>query len=59
MSEATLGADDNVGSSHDADIDAAYDDDNPASDATASTPDTLEGDENSSHAADVDAGFED
>ena len=59
MSEATLGADDNVGSSHDADVDAAYDDENPASEAAGSSPDALDGDENTSHAADVDAGFKD
>ena len=59
MTEAALGADDNVGSSHDADVDAAYDDDNPASETAEASPDALDGEENTSHAADVDAGFKD
>lgn len=57
MSEATLG-DDNVGSSHDADVDAAYDDGDPASETAAASPDALDGEENTSHSADVDAGYD-
>jgi hypothetical protein len=52
-------ADDNVGSSHEADVDAAYDDDSTTDEPTVAFPDALGGDEDTSHAADVDAGYED
>ena len=59
MTEAALPADDDVGSSHDADVDAGYDEADPAADTAAASPDGLDGQEDSSHAADVDAGFDD
>jgi len=51
-------ADDNAGSSHDADVDAAYDDDEPATDLAAGSDDVAD-DTGTSHDADVDAGYQD
>jgi len=69
VSGAVLEGDDSVGSSHDADVDAAYDDDQPATDAAAGSddvdaisglggPDDGQGAGGDSHAADVDAGYD-
>jgi hypothetical protein len=51
-------SDDSVGSSHDADVDAGYDDDQPASD-TAAGSDGVVGGGQTSQDADVDAAYED
>lgn len=70
MSGAVLEGDDNVGSSHDADVDAAYDDDQPAADNAAGSddvdsisglggPDDGQGAGGDSHASDIDAGYDD
>lgn len=67
MTGAIFEGDDNVGSSHDADVDAAYDDDQPAADNAAGSDDleTTGGLDDQpaaggeSHAADIDAGFDD
>ena len=58
MSGAVYEEDDNVGSSHDADVDAGYDDDQPASDLAAGSDDAGGG-TGDSHAADVAAGSDD
>ncbi len=52
-------ADDNVGSSHDADVDAAYDDAGSTDEPTVAFPDALGGTEDTSHEADVEAGYDD
>ena len=57
MSGAVYEEDDNVGSSHDADVDAGYDDDQPASDLAAGSEDVVGGADDS-HSADIDAGHE-
>ena len=69
MSGAVLEGDDNVGSSHDADVDAAYDDDQPAGDNAAGSDDVNgisglggpddQGAGGASHGADIDAGYDD
>lgn len=64
MTEAALGADDNVGSSQQADIDAAYDDDTSGDaldDPAGGSADPLAGEQDAatSHEADVEAGFDD
>jgi hypothetical protein len=51
--------DDSVGSSHDADVDAGYDDDQPATDLAAGSEDALDGTGQTSQDADVDAAYED
>ncbi len=58
MTEAALPADDNVGSSHDADVDAAYDDGDPASETAEGSSDELGGEGDTSHDADIDAGYD-
>ena len=71
MSGAVYEGDDDVDSSHDADVDAAYDDDQPASDLAAGSEDPLDGvgglgvgedvtdgTSGSSHGADKAAGFD-
>ena len=59
MSGAVYEQDDNVGSSHDADVDAGFEDDQPASDLAAGSDDVVGGGNDTSHDADVDAGYED
>ena len=69
MTGAMYEEDDSVGSSHDADVDAAYDDDQPAGDNAAGSddvggitglggPDDAQGASGDSHAADIDAGYD-
>lgn len=58
MSGAVFESDDNVGSSHDADVDAGYDDGQPASDTAAGSEDVVGGGQTSQD-ADVDAAYED
>ena len=59
MSGAVFESDDNVGSSHDADVDAGYEDDQPASDTAAGSDDVVGGGGQTSQDADVDAAYED
>jgi hypothetical protein len=58
VSGAVFEQDDSVGSSHDADVDAGYDDDQPASDTAAGSEDVVGGGQTSQD-ADVDAAYED
>jgi hypothetical protein len=57
VSGAVYEQDDNVGSSHDADVDAGFDDDSPADDLAAGSADGSGG--QTSQDADVDAAYED
>ncbi|MFL6065041.1 MAG: hypothetical protein ACJ72G_10270 [Friedmanniella sp.] len=59
MSGAVYEQDDSVGSSHDADVDAGYDDDQPATDLAAGSDDALDGTGQTSQDADVEAAYED
>ena len=59
MSGAVFEEDDGVGSSHDADVDAGYEDEQPASDLADGSDDVIDGTAGDSHSADIDAGFED
>ena len=57
MSGAVYEQDDNVGSSHDADVDAGFEDDQPQGDLAAGSADRDGG--QTSADADVDAAYED
>ena len=57
MSGAVYEQDDNVGSSHDADVDAGFENDQPADDLAAGSADREGG--QTSQEADVDAAYED
>ena len=60
MTGAVFESDDNVGSSHDADVDAAYDDDDQPANDLASGAEDVAGDQGrTSHEADVEAAQED
>nr|WP_294692491.1 hypothetical protein [uncultured Friedmanniella sp.] len=61
MTGAVFESDDNVGSSHDADVDAAYDndDDESTTDMASGTEDVVGGDNRTSHDADVEASQQD
>ena len=57
---AVFESDDNAGSSHDADVDAAYDDgDEPATDLAAGSEDVVGDNDRTSHDADLEAAQED
>jgi len=55
---AVFEEDDRVGSSHDADVDAGYNDEEPASDLAEGAGGAVTGTADESHNADIDAGFE-
>lgn len=60
MTGAVFESDDNVGSSQDADVAAAYDDDDqPADDLTAGSDDVVGDQGRTSHEADVEAAQDD
>ena len=60
MTGAVFESDDNVGSSHDADVDAGYDDDDQPANDLASGAEDVAGDQGrTSHEADVEAAQED
>ncbi len=56
---AVFESDDSVGSSHDADVDAAFDDDQPATDMADGSEDVVGDNSRTSHDADVEAAQED
>ena len=59
MTGAVFESDDSVGSSHDADVDAAYEDDQPATDMADGSEDVVGQDGRTSHDADIEAAQED